>query len=198
MNIVLCPGHHDQSKGAVNQAHDLNEYDEAVRIVALAEEILEQAGHTVIVVTGKLRQKIDRINDLCDSQRVDMALDVHFNADAETDDLDNQRGDGCMVMCLPRSDLRMHQANIISSRMSNHLTEDDLGGREGWYWSGSEPGSVVDAFLRKTKCPAFIPEPGYIDNSGFVDRCLLGDQWKRVAGAIATGVIAYAEHYGNA
>lgn len=199
MNIILCPGHHAARKGAVNSAMGLNEHDEATKVViGFAAGILEQAGHSVTIVTGRLRQKIDRINELHDLQRVDLAIDIHFNADndhLDPDDYDNSRGDGCMVMSVPRSDLRMQQANLLSAVMSEHLNEPDLGGHEGWYWGGEKPGSQPDAFLMQTKCPAFIPEPGYIDNSGFADRCLIGEQWQRVAGALSAAIIAYSEAY---
>jgi hypothetical protein len=196
--IVLFAGHHAGSQGASNTQFNLTEYAVGSKIVLLCEEMLTQAGHSVYVGAGTLREKIQQVNENHDRARVDLAIDLHFNADADhidPNDWDDSRGDGCMTMVVPRSDRRMEQGILFNSIMAGQLGEPDKRAREGWYWGGDAPGTKPDAFLVQTKCPAIIPEPGYIDNNGFCERHLLGERWEGVAGALSAAIMGYLEKY---
>ena len=194
MRIALCPGHHEDAKGAGNAKYDLNEYDEANKLVPLIVTDLMAKGHTVSVFKGKLSEKVEQIN----AGGFDLAIDLHFNADNDhTDpfDHDDSRGRGCMVMYCPGVLSRKYQAQGISREISHAMGSENLGGRAGWYWgSGVEDGKPTkkDYFLEHTNCPAFILEPLYIDNNAEAERWFLSTGQDRVlANAITEGVEFY-------
>jgi hypothetical protein len=199
MKIALCPGHHKNARGAVNKKYGLNEYDEATKVIEYAEPLLRGMGHEVEKIIGRLGTKIALIND----GDFDVAIDYHFNADydhLDPDDLDDSRGHGCMVVYCPQNKvygeresadyLRRQQANTFSAAMAPMLDNRNLGGRQGWWWSKLENGKPIyrDGFLTKTNCPAFIPEPGYIDNNRFAEMWLVSDRHAQLAEALAVGI----------
>jgi len=189
IKIAICPGHTESAKGAINKRHGLNEHDEAWQVCLAMADVLKVNGYDVHLISGKLSEKVARIN----AGSFDLALDIHFNADddhLDPDDFDDSRGHGCMVMYCPGSDMRKEQAGIMSKRMAQFLGNGDLGGREGWYWGGSHPGTIKDYFIRSTNCPAFIPECGYIDNNGFAEKWLVPNHHADLAAAIASGIMA--------
>jgi len=159
---------------------------------------LHVAGVDSEIITGGLTSKVAAINQ----GSFDLAVEPHFNADADhldPDDFDDTRGHGCMVMYCPGNNARQKQAAIISAALSATIGNRDLGAREGWYWGGSAPGTIADYFLRKTNCPAFIPEPGYIDNNKFTKEWLIAERHTEIAQALCAGILAVlgVEH-GNA
>lgn len=206
--IAICPGHHKLSGGAINRQYDLNEYAKSKQIVLLVEEILSQYGMQVFVIEGRLREKVPEINRLHAEKPITLAIDVHFNADADhldSNDFNDSRGNGCMVMYNPGNNSRMTHAALFSQVMAEHMHEKNMGAREGWWWGKVDENKrpiYKDYFLRKTHCPALIPEPGYIDNNGFAERRLLGrplidrDNWHLTASALASAVIAHCKIYG--
>jgi len=195
--IALCAGHKQSAKGAVNKKYSLNEFDEASVVVGVLFDLLKALGHTPVVVGGGLRRKVNTIN----AGSFDMAVDVHFNADfdrLDPEDRDDTRGHGCMVMYCPHGSygqqdslayIRRGEAAEMSYRMSEYIGLEDLGARQGWYW-GNNPPEQADYFLRKTNCPAFIPEIGYIDNNGFCEEWLLSNKHSYLAEAMAAGILA--------
>jgi len=188
MNIAICPGHHTNAQGATNSKYSVSENQVAKPIVETLANILIAKGHTVSIFEGKLGHKVREIN----KGDFDLALDIHFNADAETSDLDDNKGYGCMVMHYPTSSLRESQAEKMSAAIAGALNEKDRGARKAWYWGGSNPGTKPDYFTNKTNCPAFIPEPGYIDNNGFCEKFLISSEGRlAVAQALARGIEAY-------
>lgn len=197
MKIALCPGHHAAAKGATNDLHDLNEFDEARTVVLHAARILISQGHEVTIVEGTLSEKLAQIN----AEGFDLALDIHFNADADPldpHDHDNTRGRGGMVMFCPKADTYQHpepqsirrsQADAFSLEMTRVLGNKNRGGRPGWHWKNNPPTHKA-AFLRRTHAPAFIPELGYIDNNGFAERYLVSGEHAKLAEAIVAGIEA--------
>jgi len=182
MRIAICPGHHDGAKGAQNAALGLNEYDEATRVVKHLSDKLSRRGHKVVIIVGRLREKVIAVN----AGRFDLALDVHFNADAETADTDNAKGRGSMVVHVPGNDTRKRQAARMSSVIADLMGERDLGSFEGWH-AGDR--AKKDYFLENTNCPAFILEPLFIDNNASAEYWLVGNRHEQIAEAIAVAVI---------
>ncbi len=195
MKIAICAGHHEDAKGAENTRYNLNEYDEACKIIPFLETELIAMGHSISILSGRLGSKVRKIN----AGNFDLALDLHFNADydhLDPDDLDDERGHGCMVMYCPKAfnygdaepqSTRRSQANQMSAAMSGVIENRNLGGRPGWYW-GNNPPEKKDYFLRKTNCTAFIPEFGYIDNNGFASTWLVdAERHAKSAQAVAEG-----------
>ncbi|RMG39065.1 MAG: hypothetical protein D6732_04510, partial [Methanobacteriota archaeon] len=86
---------------------------------------------------------------------------------------------------------RRKQAEKISEAIYNKIGTRNLGAMEGYYWGGEHPGTIPDYFLRKTICPSFILEPGFIDNNEFTEKFLLSnDGLNTLAEAIVSGIEA--------
>lgn len=175
MKIAICAGHHNEAKGAVNRKHNLNEHDEATTVVKHLIDKLRDAGHSVSLFNGKLHAKINNIN----AGKFDLALDIHFNAGG---------GHGCEVVCVPHSKTRHEQASVMSESISRFMGVHDRGAKEGYYMGGDNPGTKLDAFVSQTNCPAFIPEPLFIDNDAEVEEWFVAGRHEQIAEAIATGI----------
>ena len=203
MKIAICRCHKPSAKGAINKKYNLNEYDEAEKVNVHLVRMLIDAGHEVHSFEGSLTGKVHKIN----AGRFDLAIEPHFNADydhLDPNDCDDSRGRGAMVMFCPRAKTyydkeplsdRRDQASLMSRAFSRKLGNPDLGGRRGFYWgpetldANGKP-TLKDYFLRKTNCPAFIPEPGYIENTGDWTEWLVSTKHHGIAQAIADGVKA--------
>ena len=175
MRIAICPGHHKAAKGAVNALYNLNEHDEAVKVVNALEAILRDQEHDVTVITGRLSEKIAQIN----KGHFDLALDIHFNAGG---------GHGCEVVHFPGSLRRREQAADMSHAIAIYMNVHNRGAKEGWYMGGSNPGTKPDAFVQQTNCPAFIIEPCFIDNNNEAAYWLEAGRHGQIAEAIAYGI----------
>lgn len=175
MNIAICAGHRKDRKGAVNKKHGLNEYDEACKVIPHLISILINEGHSVSTFSGRLSEKIAGIN----AGDFDLALDLHFNAGG---------GRGCEVVHVPRSSTRHDQAELMSKEISLYMNLRDRGAKEGWYMGGENPGTKPDVFVTQTNCPAFIPEPLFIDNNKEVEFWLVAGRHEQIAEAIALGI----------
>ena len=177
MKIALCAGHHKDRKGAVNKKHNLNEYDEALKVIIPLTEILLKNGHPVSTFSGRLSQKIANIN----KYDFDLAIDLHFNASTYV-------AKGCEVMYVPGSETRRGQAEVMSQEIALYMNLRDRGAKEGVYWGGENPGTKPDAFLSKTNCAAFIPEPLFISNDKEAAYWLVAGRHDQIAEAIANGI----------
>ena len=185
MKIALCSGHHKIAKGAVNKKHGLNEHDEAVKVNAYLADKLRSFGHTVDEIGGTLSEKIAKINAGCYT----LALDNHFNAGG---------GRGCEVIHVPSSPTRHEQAKVMSASIATYMGLKDRGAKGGWHRM-DQPGVVdypgdidgdehMDAFVARTDCPAFIPEPFFMDNNAEVEYWLVAGRHAQIADAIAVGI----------
>lgn len=177
MKIALCAGHHKDRKGAVNKKHNLNEHDEALKVIIPLADILLKNGHPVSTFSGKLSQKIANINEY----DFDLAIDIHFNAAT-------YKGRGCEVMYVPGSTKRQDQAAAMSQEIALYMNLRNRGAKEGVYWGGENPGTKPNAFLSKTNCAAFIPEPLFIDNDKEVEYWFVAGRHEQIAEAIARGI----------
>jgi len=175
LRIAICPGHHEKARGAVNKKHSLNEHNEALRVVACMTPLLRGMGHEVGIFIGTLGSKIAQIN----AGEFDLALDIHFNAGG---------GRGCEVVYVPHSRTRREQARVISESIATYMNLKDRGPKEGWYQGGENPGTKPDAFVAQTNCPAFIPEPLFIDNDSEVEYWFVAGRHAQIAEAITLGI----------
>jgi len=178
--IALCPGHRKEARGAVNARYGLNEHDEACKVVNYMAEILSERGFSIHIFKGRLSRKIANVN----AGNFDLALDIHFNAGG---------GKGCEVVHVPGSPARHAQATLISATIAESLDVRDRGAKSGWWWGGAlgadgKP-TKMDAFVSQTDCPAFIPEPLFIDNDAEVEKWLVAGRHEQIAEAIAGGII---------
>ena len=175
MNIAICPGHHEDSKGATNKKHNVNEYDEACKVIQFISTILIDSGHSLSVIHGKLSRKIVDVNN----GNFDLAIDLHFNAGG---------GRGCEVLYVPGSVIRHEQAEVMSKEISLFMNLRDRGAKEGWYMKGDNPGTQPDAFVVQTNCAAFSPERLFIDNDKEVEYWFVAGRHEQMAEAIVAGI----------
>jgi N-acetylmuramoyl-L-alanine amidase len=180
MKIAICAGHYQNAKGATNKVRGLNEHDEAVKVIELLKPMLISAGHAVEVFSGELTKKIAHVN----SGQFDLAIDLHFNAGG---------GHGCEVVHMPKSAKRALQAAAMSKAIASQLNIKDRGAKDGYYQGGTNPGTVPDAFVSKTNCPSFIPEPLFIDNDQEAGYFLSSGRHSVIACALFSAVLAFEE-----
>jgi len=208
VDVIICAGHHEGSEGASNEKYGNTEYRVGLRLLPFIMAQLAMKGITYDTVDGTLRHKIDTIN--ADPPR--LAIDLHHNADldhSDPHDCDDSRGRGCMVVYCPQSSVygdkdsedysRRRQAALFSNVISGKIFSRNLGARQGWYWGSKSLDSrglptKTDAFVTQTKCPAFIPEPGYIDNNKYNEEWLEDERgFYALADAISAGIVAVLE-----
>lgn len=196
--IAICPGHHLRAPGAVNERYSLNEHMEARKVIQHLVTLLSE--HEVRIFIGRLTEKVQMINQWNPT----LAIDLHFNADADhldPHDLNDSRGTGCMVMYCPRASSyedkepqseRRKQASTMSKIIAKELHVRNHGARPGWYWGRlDENGNPThkDYFLVHTNCPAFIPEPLYIDNNADAKKWLVSNKHDKIAEALYKGIV---------
>jgi len=178
--IAICAGHYKERHGATNKKHGINEHDEATKVVACLFDILVSFGYDVSIFSGRLSDKIRSIN----SGNFKLALDVHFNAGG---------GHGCEVVHVPDSIHRTMQATDFSHEISASMGIKDRGAKNGWWFGKLRDGKpyIKDAFVSETNCPAFIPEPLFIDNDEEVEKWLIIGRHREIAQPIANWVKSY-------
>jgi len=149
--IFVSAGHHPEAPGACENG--FCEHDEAVRWVA---EILKHLDDTeaAAVPVGSLGSKTRWIN----ARDPLIAVEVHFNSLIAGQTIEAERG--CMTLYCPGSTKGRWAAEVVHSGYAP-LFPPDLGVREGYY--RLDPKRGPDWFLAKTRCPALILEPEFID-----------------------------------
>ncbi len=186
MKLAICPGHTQNRPGAKNRKYKLNEHQCALHVVRNFIELAPKDWEVQTFI-GSLRGKVQAIN----SENFDLAIDVHFNADPETEDADNTKGHGCGVVYYPKSIKRRNNAQKFSGVMAQYLGEHNIGAIPGYYWGGKTPGKKLDYFTSKTRCPSFITEQGFIDNNAFAEKFLLDETgYYKLATALIKGIEA--------
>jgi len=204
MKLFLSAGHHKARTGASNKQFGLTEHQQALRVLRAFEDFNKLTNrYEIVKEEGGLINKVATCNEF----HPDLAMDIHFNADfdhLDPFDENDDRGRGVMVMYCPNAkeygqreeySIRHEQADKMSSvlyKESGALNSKDLRGRAGWYWGSLENGKPTkrDYFLRKTNCPAFIPELGFIDNNAFAKQLIETDLVDRLALALDESIQA--------
>lgn len=150
MMILVSAGHHPYRKGASYK--NWYEYDEAKIWASLISNKLGQYG--MVVPPGLLPEKVDFVN----SQSPDLAVEIHFNA-AMKDGVNV--GEGSETLYCPGSMKGRRAAAIVQESVSQ-IFRPNRGTKEGWYKMDRNKGP--DYFLAKTRCPALIVEPEFIQH----------------------------------
>lgn len=143
--VAVSAGHFSDSDGA--NFDGFFEHSEAVKWRDLILAKLGEQG--IKVQNGRLTDKIAYVNKF----RPDAAIEIHFNADAR------HLGTGSETLYAPGSERGEALAKAIQAAISS-VCSPNRGVKEGWY--RMQVGGTVDAFLRKTICPAVIIEPFFI------------------------------------
>jgi len=80
------------------------------------------------------------------------------------------------------------QTATMSETISGFMGLRNRGAKEGYWMGGEHPGTKPDAFVSQTSCPAFIPEPLFIDNDSEVAKWFLSGWHDQIAEAIDSAV----------
>lgn len=156
--IFISAGHYPSRPGACYE--DFCEHGEAVRWVNDIAGLLDMS--CVIVPVGTLKEKVGYINSYDTGGGSSICVEIHFNS-AKKDGKHIGKGAECLYM--PES----QRGGYIASELQAALVTDELfrdrGIKEGWYKMNRRNGP--DYFLSKTKYPAVIIEPEFIQH---VDR----------------------------
>lgn len=155
--IAISIGHNPSQRGAVFE--DLIEFELATEWV---NEILDQyddnydsLGYELVLVpSGSLKDKVKFINN----EQCDYAIEIHFNSVA------NHVVSGFETLYMPASVRGKVFAQAMQSSLQPTINNRDRGVKEGRYWSSSEQSNTPLYFLRRTKCPAIIIEPEFLQS----------------------------------
>jgi N-acetylmuramoyl-L-alanine amidase len=153
--IFISAGHYPSRPGACYD--DFCEHGEAVRWVNEIAGIIDTG--IVIVPTGTLKQKTDFINSYDTDDESSICVEIHFNA-AMAGNVHVGNGSECLYM--PDSVDGKRLAEAIQSAIVSDTDFRDRGVKEGWYRMNRLNGP--DYFLSKTKYPAVIIEPEFIQH----------------------------------
>lgn len=178
MKIVISSGHGKYISGAVGPAPwGLNEHAEAVHVVDMVAEYLEERGVAVVTfedtVSHSQDENLKRICDFHNAQGAhDYDVSVHFNANVPTS---NPVGTECWHMTQP--ELAAKVAAAIGD--AGHLLDRGAKHSSGLY------------FLKHTVEPAILIEVCFVDSSA--DAQLYRDHFSEICEAIA-GAIGGERH----
>ena len=156
--IFLSAGHYPERAGACFDS--FCEHFEAVRWVNEIAGIIDT--ECVIVPSGVLKKKARYINSYDTGGIKSLCIDIHFNSAMKSG---KHVGSGSECLYMPDSQRGAYLANELQKAIVADGVIRDRGIKEGWYRMNRLNGP--DYFLSKTKWPAVIIEPEFIQH---VDR----------------------------
>jgi N-acetylmuramoyl-L-alanine amidase len=159
--VLVSGGHNPGAAGATNE-EGFSEYPETYQWAELI--VARLSGHwkteSLVVPTGSLTSKIEFINKVCATKPVALAVEVHFNSSP------GGKGRGSETLYCPGSTSGRVYAEVVQSSMAT-LMSPNRGVKEGWYQMN--PAKGPDAFLKRTRCPAIILEPEFIQRQTVIE-----------------------------
>jgi len=172
--IAVSAGHHHWSPGARYKT-EFVEHTEA--IIWACQIVAHMHGRAKLVPFGCLKDKTRFINGL---DNISLAMEVHFNSakQYELDEAGNMVvdyingagkpvykfrhvGNGSETLYCPGSEAGLPFANIVQEVLANNF-QPSRGIKPGYYQM--DPKRGPDYFLKRTKCPAIIIEPDFVQN----------------------------------
>lgn len=159
-DIGLSIAHYAEAQGA---SHDgVTEFVLSTDWIA---EITKYSDRFFVPTPEKLPSKVRQLN----TQRVKAAFELHFNA------CGGCGAKGCETLYYPNSVSGKALAKKVQQGLVPLLNTRDRGVKEGWYkmdrphvvdYFGDKDGDELpDYFLRKTRMPALILEPLFIEEA---------------------------------
>lgn len=144
--IILSPGHNYYARGASYEG--FNEYPETLLWAELIAEKIDSMGLLVTVIReNTLKNKTEKINDICLDEKHCLAVEIHFNA------VNKGKPSGCEVLYYEGSKGGELLANSILNRIADTFAPN-RGAKEAKGFM----------FLRATRCPAVIVEVDFVYN----------------------------------
>jgi N-acetylmuramoyl-L-alanine amidase len=185
MQLAILPGHSRETDNAFR----LEEHLACMEVCMLVWDLLEAAGlelwhppDSLFLMSNdlSLNTRVHLVNQAHQVDPIPLALELHLNG-----------GGGSYSCALHHFSSSRGEiaATLLADRFSlafpwedrGALTPEDLG-RSGLAW------------LSRTKCPAVIAEPGFLDNAG--QQWDSGLQRVRYAVAVVDGVLAFLQFRG--
>lgn len=192
IRVVLDAGH---GKGCGNSSPDgrLVEFIYAREIVAEVFSRLFAEGYNVKLVTPelqdiKLKERVRRINSICEEFGASnvLSVSVHVNAAKSDKKWHNARGWVSLVS---------KNASMNSKKLSRliweHAIDRGLKGNRSIPTEGYIQQNL--AICRDTKCPAVLVEVGFMDNESDVEMMLSEKGRERIISTIVQGIKEYIE-----
>lgn len=174
MVILLDAAHGFDTKGKKSPDGRLLEYAWSRIVCRKLKEVLEKAGHTVILVTPEdkdvsLAERVRRVNANCAKYGTKncFLLSIHINAAGS--DGQWHEASGWTAWVAPKSS---YNSKLLAKILHTEAVKHGLNGNryvpsEG-YWTGNF------AIVRDTACPAVLTENLFQDNKKEVDFLLSG------------------------
>lgn len=170
--IAISAGHWEKAKGAKN-ANGFYEYPETLLWAgAIIERLRKLEIDAILVPAEDLSSKVAFINECVRQDRVKLAVEIHFNSCASG----NARGSETLYY--PGSKVGRQTAQTVQSALGTFMAPN-RGAKEGWYkmdrpgvkdFAGDKEGDETpDYFLAKTKCPAIVIEPAFIQRQQVIE-----------------------------
>jgi len=153
--IFLSAGHYPERPGAC--FGEFCEHGEAVRWVNEIAGIIDTG--CMIVPTGTLKKKVGYINGYDIGGDAAICIEIHFNSAMKDG---HHVGNGTECLHMPESQKGAYIAHEIQNAIVSDSEFRDRGIKEGWYRMNRLNGP--DYFLSKTKYPAVIIEPEFIQH----------------------------------
>lgn len=191
--IVISPGHYESYRGVSKNGY--NEFDEVEKIVNYLNPKLRKLGYDVDVVTGKLIDKVNKINEL----NPDLAIEVHLG------NTNNSKTSGSRSFFMLNKQSSKDLAQSLLDSCVNELDTKNKGIYVGWYKKISpsmvEKGKApedwkvkIDLFISKTNCPSAIIEPFYISSTTDCEDFIASENHEEIADALAIGIEDYVNN----
>ena len=189
-HVVISPGHYSSFKGV--SKNGFNEFDEVEKIVSFLGPKLAKEGLKVTVVTGKLIDKVNKINEL----NPDLAIEVHLG------NTNNTKTSGSRSFYMVNKQESKDLAQCLLDSCVNELNTRDKGMYVGWYKKitpamvekGKAPEdwkTKIDLFISKINCASAIIEPFYISSTDDCEDFITADAHEEVADALQVGILNY-------
>lgn len=195
--ICLDPGHGGRDPGNLEGSRQEKKY--TLLLAAELERLLEQSGFKVISTRQRDEQTVE-LEDrpgFANANNADLFVSLHYNAAA------NHRVEGTEIYCLAPFGTSSSNSDVGESPAPRHPAQAQNGKNVLLAYevqkSLVENLKVEDRGVKRSQfvvlfnpnCPAILIEGGFMTSSGESKRIYDDDYRKRMARAIADGILAY-------
>ena len=170
MKIFISPGHYPEKSGAVNEQFELEEHQEAVKVVDALFQLPSTNNDYIMVPAGTLKKKIDFISG---HGPCGLAVEIHFNA------CESKQGRGIETLYL-----------TDDSKILAHSCQESLVNTLPLIDRGIKPRNDL-YLLNQCPVPAVIIEVLFIDNAEDVQYLFFPRAHEIIARAIYQGIERY-------
>lgn len=177
MIICIDSGHGYDTKGKRSPDGRLLEYAWARIVARKLKEVLEKAGHTVILVTPEdkdiaLTERVRRVNSYCTKYGTKNCVLVSIHVNASGDGSMWNTASGFSVFVSKNASSNSKKLATIFTDLAKErkmLGNRSVPASKYWTWSWTKNDIYI---LKETKCPAVLTENFFQDNKADVDYLL--------------------------